>query len=57
MSKKAKQKIAAIMTMSDDDMKAEMTNIITKDVMRFVEIVIKKRVSLFVDEIYKGIKK
>lgn len=43
------------MSDNNDEMKKEMTDIITKDVMRFVEIVVRQRVGLFVDEIHKGI--
>ncbi len=54
MKKPVKKKIEQ---MSDAEMKQELTDMITKDVMYFCEIVINKRVSLFVEEIYKGIKK
>ncbi len=46
----------AVSAMTDAEMKQEMTDMITRDVMTFVEIVIQKRVSLFVDEIYNGVK-
>lgn len=58
MSKKKRQeKIDAIKLMSDEQMKKEMTEIITQDIVRFLEIVTRKRVGLFVDEIYNGIKR
>lgn len=51
------RKVESIGNMTHEEMKEEMAIIITKDIMRFVEVVVKKRISLFVDEIYNGIAK
>jgi len=51
-----KNKKKNIAEMTDEEMKNEMTEIISNDIMRFVEVIIKKRVSLFVEEIHKGVK-
>lgn len=52
--RKGKKQIAE---MSHQEIKDEMTEIITRDVMRFVQIVTEQRVKLFVDAIYEGIQK
>ena len=46
-----------ILNMTDDEMKQELTDMITRDVMGFVETVTRHRIGLFVEEIYKGIKR
>lgn len=57
MNEKKKKAIRTrIEAMSEKEMKAEMADIITKDVMRFVEIVVRQRVGLLVEEISERIK-
>ena len=41
--------------MRHEESRKELTDIMTKDIMKFVEIVVRKRVGLLVDEIYNGV--
>lgn len=43
--------------MTHEESRKELTKMITSDVMRFIEVVVEKRVSLFVDAIYEGVRK
>ncbi len=54
---RGKKKIPDISSMSEEEQEILMTDIITKDIIKFIEVVTRKRVSLFVKEIKKGVLK
>ena len=53
---RGRKKKPDILSMSEEEQELLMADIITKDIMKFIEVVVRKRVSLFVKEIRKGVK-